>query len=102
MKSKRRNHSGQFKVKVALAAARGDKTIAELASDFGVHPTQVTQWKKQLLAGTEDMFSTTAERKAAQPGPSVKELQAKIGQLTMEVDFLGGALDRMGDPRGRR
>ena len=62
MKSKRRNHSGPFKVKVALASARGDKTIAELASEFGVHPTQITQWKKQLLDALPEIFSRRRQR----------------------------------------
>ena len=57
MKSERRNHSGPFKVKVGLAAARGDKTIAELVGEFGMHPTQATQWKKQLLEALPEIFS---------------------------------------------
>ena len=57
MKDKRRNHSAQFKAKVALAAAKGDKTTAELASEFGVHPNQIAQWKKQLLQSLPELFS---------------------------------------------
>ncbi len=57
MKSRRRSHSGRLKVKVALAAPKGDRTIAELASEFEVHPSQVTQWKKQLLKALADVFS---------------------------------------------
>lgn len=56
MKNKRRNHSAQFKAKVALAEAKGDKTIAELASEFDVHPNQIAQWKKQLLQSVQDIF----------------------------------------------
>ena len=57
MKNKRRNHSAAFKAKVALAAAKGDKTIAELASQYAVHPNQVTQWKKQLIESLPEVFS---------------------------------------------
>ena len=62
MKNKRRNHSAQFKAKVALAAAKGDKTIAELASQFEVHANQVAQWKKQLLGSIPDIFSRSRQR----------------------------------------
>ena len=62
MKNKRRNHSAQFKAKVALAAAKGDKTIAELTSQYEVHPNQVTQWKKQLLESLPDIFSRSRQR----------------------------------------
>ena len=57
MKNKRKNHSAAFKARVAMAAAKGDKTIAELASEFGVHPTQIAQWKKRLLESTTEIFS---------------------------------------------
>jgi len=61
MKNKRRNHSAQFKAKVALAAAKGDKTIAELASEFGVHPNQIAKWKKQLLQSLPKIILTTPQ-----------------------------------------
>ena len=99
MKNKRRNHSGSFKVKVALAAAKGDKTIAELASEFGVHPTQVTQWKKQLLERASDVF---AGKKKADMGVEQEVLHTKIGQLTMENDFLSKALGRINGPSAKR
>ena len=91
--SKRRNHSGQFKVKVALAVARGDKTIAELASEFGVHPTQVTQWKKQLLDVLPAVFSRCRQRDRQQQDELTAELYRQPGQLKVEIDWLKKNLD---------
>jgi hypothetical protein len=84
-----------------LAAIKDDLTTVELMQKYDVHASQITDWKKQLLANAESTCVTSAERKAQDKGPDIKELQAKIGELTMDVDFLGGALDRMVDPRGR-
>ena len=86
MSRKRRNHSPQFKAKVALAAAKGDKTIAELAAQYDLHPNQISTWKQELL----DKAATLFEKGGSQPGPDKEEtdkLLAKIGQLTMENDF---------------
>ena len=94
MRRPRRNHSAKFKSKVAVAALKGDKTVAELTTQFDVHANQITEWKKQLLDQVEGVFLTKAERREAESGPSTKDLQAKIGQLTMENDFLEGALGR--------
>lgn len=102
MRRPRRNHSAKFKSKVALAALKGDKTVAELTEQFDVHANQITEWKKQLLAQAEEVFLTKAERRAAESGPSVKELQAKIGELTMENDFLESALGRIHGPSAKR
>jgi transposase len=99
MKRPRRNHAPAFKAKVALAALKGDKTLAELAQQFDVHPNQITQWKAQLLERALELFATPAERQAA---PDVKALHAKIGQLAMENDFLAGALGRLPDASGKR
>lgn len=90
---KRRNHSPSFKAKVALAAIRGDRTLAELAQQFDVHPNQIQDWKKRLLSGAEDVFG---ERGASSEGKEAEaeKLHAKIGQLTMENDFLAKALGR--------
>ena len=90
----RRNHSPEFKAKVALAAVKGEKPLAELAEQFDVHPNQITQWKTQLLEGAMGVFLTPAEKRESQ-GPSVKDMQAKIGQLALENDFLAGALGRI-------
>jgi transposase len=93
MKRTRRNHSARFKAKVALAAMRGDKTLAELATHFEVHPNQVTDWKKLLLERAEDLFGP---RRSDAPPLDVKVLHAKIGQLALENDFLEGALNKAG------
>jgi transposase len=89
----RRNHSSAFKAKVALAALKGDKTVGEIAQQFEVHPTQVTEWRKQLLERAAEAFGPSAP---AQAPIDVKELHAKIGQLALENDFLEGALIKAG------
>ncbi len=93
MSKNRRNHSAAFKAKVALAALKGDKTMSELSSFYTLHPAQIQKWKKQLLDGSKDVFgSSEKERKHYES--EVKELHAKIGQLTMERDFLSKAFGR--------
>ena len=95
MRRKRRNHSPTFKAKVALAALKGDRTVAELSGQFDVHPNQVTAWKKQLLESAQDVFDGEASSKAdALQESQVKDLHAKIGELAMEKDFLSKALAR--------
>jgi transposase len=91
----RRNHSPAFKAKVALAALKGEKTLAELAQQFDVHPNQITQWRAQLLEGASGIFGNAAKAEAA-PAMDVKTLHAKIGALTLENDFLSGALGKAG------
>jgi transposase len=90
----RRNHTAAFKAKVALAALKGDKTLSELAQLFDVHPNQITDWKSRLLEGAAGVFGS----ESARPGPAVdvKTLHAKIGELTLENDFLEGALSKAG------
>ena len=93
MKRTRRNHGATFKAQVALAAVKGDTTLADLAEQFQVHPTQITEWKQQLLARAADVFG------GANPPaetPDLKTLHAKIGQLALENDFLVGALTKVG------
>ena len=101
MKRKRRNHSAEFKAKVALAALRGDKTLTELAEQFDVHPNQIQEWKKRLVEGAGDVFSRTAQS-GGTDAETVAALHAKIGQLTMENDFLERGLERIHGPRGKR
>ena len=100
MRRPRRNHSATFKAKVALAAVKGDETLAALAERFDVHPNQITQWKTELLERASEVFATAAEKRVA--GSDVKTLHAKIGQLALENDFLSGALGRMGQPSAKR
>ena len=93
MRRPRRNHTAVFKAKVAVAALKDDKTLAQLATKFDVHANQITQWRTQLLDAATAVFLSPAEKRE-NVGPSVKEMQAKIGQLALENDFLAGALDR--------
>ena len=91
-KGTRRKHSAAFKAKVALAAIAGDKTLAELAQQFEVHPNQITTWKRQLSESAADIF----DKSSAKPDVDLKARHAKIGQLTLENDFLEGALTKEG------
>jgi transposase-like protein len=97
----RRNHSAAFKAKVAIAAIKGDRTIAQLADQFDVHPNQITSWKAQLEGSAADVFGSGGAIPAA-PAVDVKQLHAKIGELTLENDFLEGALTKAGLLSARR
>jgi len=90
----RRNHSPVFKSKVALAAVKGDKTISELSQQFNVHPNQITQWKTQLLERMSVVFEGSGQTESA--AVDIKTLHAKIGELTLENDFLESALTKAG------
>ena len=90
----RRNHTAVFKAKVALAALKGDKTLAELAQQFDLHPNQITDWKTRLLEGAVDVFGE--DKAEHQPKVDVTRMQAKIGELTLENDFLETALIKAG------
>jgi transposase len=93
----RRNHTAAFKAKVALAAVKGDKTLAELAQQFDVHANQITDWKARLLEGAAGVFGAeAASASPSAPTVDVKTLHAKIGELTLENDFLAGALGKAG------
>lgn len=91
----RRNHTSAFKSKVALAAIRGEQTLSELGQQYDVHPNQIKQWRDHLLEGASDVFEK--DSKAPEPAAvDVKTLHAKIGDLTLENDFLSGALSKAG------
>jgi transposase len=92
----RRNHTAAFKAKVALAAIKGEKTLSELAQLFDVHANQITQWKSQLLEGAIGVFGGEAKAETAATAVDLKTLHAKIGELTLENDFLEGALTKAG------
>ena len=94
-KRARRTHSPAFKAKVALAAIKGEKTLAELAQQFDVHPNQITTWRTQLLDGAAGVFGA-GPAAASEPAVDLKTLHAKIGQLALENDFLSGALGKAG------
>jgi len=96
----RRNHSAAFKAKVALEALKGERTIAEVAQRHDVHPNQVTEWRRQLLERAADVFGGSSA--SAEPPVDLKALHAKIGQLTLENDFLEGALTKAGLLSARR
>ena len=91
----RRTHSAAFKAKVALAAIKGDKTLADLAQHYDVHTNQITKWRAQLLEGATSVFGG-AVTAAPEPPVEVSAMHAKIGQLTLENDFLSGALIKAG------
>jgi transposase len=93
MKRKRRNHSPAFKAKVALEAAKEEKTLAELAQQYELHVNQISTWKQELLESMSSLFEKEGEVKRDQEA-EVKELYAKIGELTMERDFLSHKLGR--------
>src|SRR5208283_5305485 len=94
----RRNHTPAFTAKVALAAIKGDRTLEQ----FDVHPNQITTWKAQLESAAADVFDPGGSGGVAQPAVDVKTLHAKIGELTLENDFLEGALSKAGLLSARR
>ena len=87
-KIKRRNHSAAFKSKVALEAIKGERTLAELSAHYGVHANQISKWKKQLLAAVPEIFSGGHSPSSADHEKEIRHLHEKIGQLTVERDFL--------------
>ncbi len=92
--AKRRRFTADFKARVALEALRGDKTIQEIAVKHQVHPNQVSAWKRQAIEGLGEVFSGGAERRGSDHQAAVHDLHAKIGQLTVERDFLATGLKR--------
>ena len=101
-RSPRRKHSPAFKAKMALAAVKGERTLAQLAEQFDVHPNQITAWKAQLEGGAADVFGADSSTSPAAPAAEIKALHAKTGELTLENDFLEGALSKAGLLNARR
>lgn len=93
-KTKRNRYSAEFKAKVAREALKEESTISEIAARFNIHPNQVSDWKKQALKGLSDVFAGNPSRNDIAQEAQVKELHAKIGQLTVERDFLAKAFGR--------
>ncbi len=100
MRKPRRNHSAKFKAQVALEAIRGEKTIAEIAAHHEVHPTQVTSWKNEVLEKLVGIFG--GENSTRDEKERIRELHAKIGELTVERDFSEGALGKFPGLSGKR
>src|SRR5215831_12743598 len=101
----RRNHASAFKAKVAIvaiAAIKGDRTLVQLAEQFDVHPNQISTWKDQLLEGAAEVFAMSSSARPSTPEVDIKALHAKIGELTLENDFLESALDKAGLLSARR
>ena len=98
----RKKHSAAFKAQVALAAIREDATIAELSSKYGVHATVIHRWKKEAIEAMATGFSDKQQRQQSDHAVQIKELHAKIGQLTVEKDFLADASKRLGLLRGEK
>jgi transposase len=92
--AKRKQYSAEFKAKVALAAIRGDGTIAELAGQYRIHPNMITKWKRDALDGMKETFAKGNPSGRLDHESAIKTLQAKIGELIVERDFLARAFDR--------
>jgi transposase len=95
-KRTRRTHAPAFKAKVALAAIKGEKTLAELGQQYDVHLNQITAWKVHLVEAAAGLFGSGGAASDSAPAIDVKTLHAKIGELTLENDFLSGALGKAG------
>ena len=96
MSKSRKQYTASFKAKVAIAAIREDAPISELSSRYGVHQTVISRWKKEALQSMEAVFSGKFEAKDSDHKEEIKALHTKIGQLTVERDFLADASNRLG------
>ena len=96
MGSKRKSHTAGFKAQVALAALKGDRTVPELASQFGVHPTLIHSWKKLLLAGAEEVFANGSKGAAVDAEAVQAQLYEQIGRLQMELEWVKKKAARLG------
>jgi len=102
MKRKRRKHTPEFKARVAFEAIQGLKTQTEIAKEFEVHPVMVGQWKNELIERMPELFASKADKEAQTKEKDKVELERKVGQLTMEVDFLEKKCKQLGIPlKGR-
>lgn len=88
MATVRRRHSSEFKAQVALAALKGQKTLNELATDYGVHPVQIAQGKRQAQEGLTGVFASPGDRQGKADAALVEQLYQQIGQLKVELDWL--------------
>jgi transposase-like protein len=88
MGKKRKRHSVAFKIKVVLTALKGEKTIAQIASQYEIHPAQIVTWKKQILERLPEVFERKTKKSKYEEGKEKEELYKKIGQLQVEVDWL--------------
>ena len=93
-KSKRNRYSAEFKAKVALEAIRGEMTLSELGAKYEIHPNMIAGWKRKAIENLPEMFSTKSEKNKKDEEARIKELHAKIGELTIERDFLSKAFGR--------
>ncbi len=92
--AKRKQYSPELKTRVALAAIRGEGTIAELAQKYSVHPNMITKWKREAVDGMKDSFNRKGKKKGSGPEDEIKTLRAKVGELVVERDFLARAFDQ--------
>jgi len=102
MRRPRRNHSPAFKARVAIEALRGEKTLSELAAQHDVHANQITTWKTELLARAAEIFGSSSSSAPPESQEKIRELHEKIGELTVERDFLERVLGRFPGPSGKR
>ena len=98
MKKQRRKHAAEFKARVALEAIRGLKTVSEIAAEYEIHPVMVSNWKRELLANVPELFDDKKAKTDKQSDRETEQLQRKIGQLTMEVEFLEKKCKQLGIP----